>query len=405
MNVRLICLVAGLSASSFCHSLLAESDPITLQTLTDYVYLHHPARQAEASMDALASSRSALAEQMFAAPLSLSMNHFNDAIGGGHGLQEWETAIEMPIWLPGERRHQQNLSRHLAAEVPYYQQRIRLEASAQVRAHVWLVMQAAAKVRHAESLLAAADNILGTVDRQIEADLLPASERLLAQSHQLAMQSALSSANRQLQQALNQYHYLTGQRVLPEVIEERLPVAVEIRPDHPLLAEIDQQIARQRSAMANARYDDARHPTLSVGVKRERDEHADPYSNSLGVGVSFALNNAQYQQPAVALASRQLADLQIARQQQQRQLETQLLAAMDTLKSWQQEQHSLTEQLTVSDQYIALQQESFESGSIDLATLLRSQQINEQQRYQLLQLEVDIQQQIATINQLAGHLL
>ena len=64
MNVRLICLVAGLSASSFCHSLLAESDPITLQTLTDYVYLHHPARQAEASMDALASSRSALAEQM-----------------------------------------------------------------------------------------------------------------------------------------------------------------------------------------------------------------------------------------------------------------------------------------------------------------------------------------------------
>src|SRR5690554_2365819 len=269
MTLRLIYLIAGLASSGISPSLYAENDPVTLKTLTDYVYLHHPARQAEDSMDALATSRSTLAGQMFAAPLSLSVNHFNDVVGSGDGLQEWETAIEMPIWLPGEKRHQQNLSRHLAAEVPYYQQRIRLDASAQVRAHVWQVMQSAAEVRYAEALLADADDLIDAVNQQIEADMLPPSESLLAQSHQLAMQSQLSSARMRLQQALNQYHYVTGQRVLPEVIEETLPLSPEISRDHPLLAELEQQIARQRSEIANARYDNARHPTLSVGVKRE----------------------------------------------------------------------------------------------------------------------------------------
>ncbi|HCD05977.1 MAG TPA: hypothetical protein DEQ60_11715, partial [Methylophaga sp.] len=67
-----------------------------------------------------------------------------------------------------------------------------------------------------------------------------------------------------LQQSLNQYQFLTGQQVLPDVIEETLPMVLEIDKDHPLLAELEQQIARQRSEMANARYDNARHPSVSL---------------------------------------------------------------------------------------------------------------------------------------------
>ena len=402
MKRRLIGLLLGFGSSVLSNSVFAEEAPVTLQTLTDHVFINHPARQAEASMDALAESRSTLAGQLFAEPLSLSVNHFNDVIGSSDGLQEWETSVEMPIWLPGEKRQQQNLSRHLAAEVPYYQQRIRLDASAQVREHVWQVMLSAAKVRHAETLQENAGNLLKNVQSRVEGGDLSRSEALLAQSHHLEMQSQLASAKMDLQQSLNQYQFLTGQQVLPDVIEETLPMVLEIDKDHPLLAELEQQIARQRSEMANARYDNARHPSVSLGVKRERDAHADPYNNSIGVGVSFALNDSRYQQPAIAQASRLLADLQIAQQQQKRQLEAALLAAKDKYKTLQQRQILLKEQYEVSQQYVSMQQRSFDMGGIDLTTFLRSQEVADKHRHQLLQLEIEIQQQISMINQIAG---
>lgn len=402
MKRRLIGLLLGLGSSVLGNPVFAEEAPVTLQTLTDHVFINHPARQAEASMDALAESRSTLAGQLFAEPLSLSVNHFNDVIGSSDGLQEWETSVEMPIWLPGEKRQQQNLSRHLAAEVPYYQQRIRLDASAQVREHVWQVMLSAAKVRHAETLQENAGNLLKNVQNRVEGGDLSRSEALLAQSHHLEMQSQLASAKMDLQQSLNQYQFLTGQQVLPDVIEETLPMVLEIDKDHPLLAELEQQIARQRSEMANARYDNARHPSVSLGVKRERDAHADPYNNSIGVGVSFALNDSRYQQPAIAQASRLLADLQIAQQQQKRQLEAALLAAKDKYKTLQQRQILLKEQYEVSQQYVSMQQRSFDMGGIDLTTFLRSQEVADKHRHQLLQLEIEIQQQISMINQIAG---
>ena len=402
MKLRLIGLLLGLGSSVLGNSVFAEEAPVTLQTLTDHVFINHPARQAEASMDALAESRSTLAGQLFAEPLSLSVNHFNDVIGSSDGLQEWETSVEMPIWLPGEKRQQQNLSRHLAAEVPYYQQRIRLDASAQVREHVWQVMLSAAKVRHAETLQENAGNLLKNVQSRVEGGDLSRSEALLAQSNHLEMQSQLASAKMDLQQSLNQYQFLTGQQVLPDVIEETLPMVLEIDKDHPLLAELEQQIARQRSEMANARYDNARHPSVSLGVKRERDAHADPYNNSIGVGVSFALNDSRYQQPAIAQASRLLADLQIAQQQQKRQLEAALLAAKDKYKTLQQRQILLKEQYEVSQQYVSMQQRSFDMGGIDLTTFLRSQEVADKHRHQLLQLEIEIQQQISMINQIAG---
>lgn len=406
MKLHMVCLVLGFGFSAFGYTVTAEeAEPITLKTLTDYVYSHHPARQAESSMDALAQSRADIAGKLFAEPLSLSVNHFNDVIGSGEGLQEWESSVEMPIWLPGEKRQQQNLSRHLAAEVPYYQQRIRLNASAQVRQHVWQVMLSAAKVRHAEVLQQNADNLLENVENRVKGGDLSSSESLLAKGHQLEIQSQLASAKMDLQQSLNQYQYLTGQQVLPDVIEEKLPASPQIDKAHPLLAELEQQIARQRSEMANARYENVQHPSLSVGVKRERDEHAAPYNNSIGLGVSIALNDEQYQQPAIAQASRQLADLQIAQQQQLRQLEAELLAAMDTLKTLQQRQTLLKQQYDVSQQYVDMQQRSFDMGGVDLTTFLRSQEIADKHRHQLLQLEIEIQQQIAQINQIAGRTL
>jgi outer membrane protein TolC len=86
-------------------------------------------------------------------------------------------------------------------------------------------------------------------------------------------------------------------------------------------------------------------------------------------------------------------------------LEAALLAATDRLNSFQQRQEMLKQQFDVSQQYVSMQQRSFDMGGIDLTTLLRSQEVTNTHRHQLLQLQIEIQQQIAQINQIAGRTL
>ncbi len=398
-----IFLAAAMTAvSSFAVKPLFADDAVTLKSLTNYVYNQAPARQGESSLQALSDARKARASTLFAEPATISFNHFNDGIGSGDGLREYESAVSMPLWLPGQKRQQQNWSQELANQLPYYQQRLRLEASGLVRQHVWQVMYAAAKVRQAETTQENAKALYDSVTKRVAAGDLPETEKLLAESHLLSMQNQRQNAQNQLQQTINQYYYHTGQRSLPADVEETLPAQREITAAHPLLAELSQQIATLRSEMHNAQYAGAVNPSVSVGIKRERDNGSEPFNNSLGLGFNMAIGDEPYSEPAIAEAAKAMADVDIARQQLKKQLEAQLLAQLDQLQAQQAQQQRLREQYDLSEAYLERQQASFEFGQIDLMTLLRVEAQAYENRAQVQMLEIAIGQTIAEINQTLG---
>ena len=236
----------------------------------------------------------------------------------------------------------------------------------------------------------------------ISAGDLPETEKLLAESHLLSMQNQRQNAQNQLQQTINQYYYHTGQRSLPADVEETLPAQREIIAAHPLLAELSQQIATLRSEMHNAQYAGAVNPSVSVGIKRERDNGSEPFNNSLGLGFNMAIGDEPYSEPAIAEAAKAMADVDIARQQLKKQLEAQLLAQLDQLQAQQAQQQRLREQYDLSEAYLERQQASFEFGQIDLMTLLRVEAQAYENRAQVQMLEIAIGQTIAEINQTLG---
>lgn len=383
------------------HWAIAE-DVVTLHSLTDYVYQHAPQRLAEASLQQISDAQRSQANTIFADSATFRLNHFNDTIGSDNGFQEWESALEMPLWLPGQKRQQSNLSLHQAAQLPYYQQALRLHASAQVRQQVWQVMQAAAAFKQAELRHQQAKQLQQSMEQGIAEGLFTNTDILLSDSHVAAMHVQEVATKAYLQQQLNQYHFLTGQMQLPEQVEEPLSPIQTVGEDHPLLAQSGQQIATLRSEMENARYAQLQHPTVSIGIKRERWQFGEAFNNSLGLGFSVPLGNNTRNQPAIANANRSLADAEIERQQLKRHLALTLLAQRDTLRSQQHQQLLLKQQYAIRSAFLATQHESLQNGGIDLYNYINMQDETFSTREEIQLLEIRMQQQIAEINQTLG---
>jgi outer membrane protein TolC len=381
------------------------SETLTLSSLTDKVYQALPGKLGESKFARLQQANDALSDALFAEPMMANLNHFNDAIGSGDGFQEWEGGVDMPLWLPGQKQAQQSLSQKFIAALPAYQARLQLQASAEVRQLVWQVKLAEAELEQAALVLETAKKLEQDVKKRVDAGDLPTTEALLASSNTLEKHGLMAEAESRLEQQLETYSLITGEQDLPAKVTETLDPDTAITASHPQLAMQDQVIARLQAEMGIAQYAGAANPNLSVGVRRERGDDKESFNHSLGVGISVALNDSRYSQPAVAEASAALAEAQVQRREIERQLNKTLLARQQTLKATRKQLELISEQNKTTQEYYQLQKRAFDLGELNLLDLLRSQVRANESRNRKRQLEVQVEQNIAAVNQALGVLL
>jgi outer membrane protein TolC len=154
--------------------------------------------------------------------------------------------------------------------------------------------------------------------------------------------------------------------------------------------------------MGLANYASSTNPSLSVGVRRERGDDSESFNHSLGVGITIALDDKRYGQKAIAEASVALTEAQVVRQQLEKQLQQQLLAHKASLAASQAQLELAREQDITTQRYYQLQKKAFELGELNLVELLRSQTLANQSRGRKQQLEVEIAQKTAALNQALG---
>lgn len=381
------------------------SETMTLSSLTEQVYQRLPGKLGETKFGQLQQANDALSESLFAEPATANLNHFNDAIGSGDGFQEWEGSVDMPLWLPGQKQAQQELSNKIMAELPAYQARLMLQASGEVRELIWQVKLAEAELEQAILVWETAKKLEQDVKVRVEAGDLPTTEALLASSNTLEKHSKMVEAESNLLQQLKTYTLITGEHSLPSQVTELLNPQNQLLPSHPQLALQEQVIARLQAEMGIAQYQGAVNPNLSVGVRRERGDDSESFNNSLGLGISMALDDSRYSQPAVAEASAALAEAQVKRLDIERQLNKTLLTSRESLEATQKQLELVTEQDKTTRQYYQLQKRAFDLGEINLIDLLRSQVLANESRNRKRQLEVLVQQKTAAVNQALGIIL
>ncbi len=381
------------------------SDALTLSTLTEKVYQRLPGKIAEGSYSQLQQANETVSNALFADPATANIGHFNDAIGSSDGFQEWEGSVDMPLWLPGQKQAQQALSQKIIAQLPAYQQQLRLKASGEVRALIWQVKLAEARLEQAALIWETSKKLEQDVKNRVDAGDLPATEALLAGSNTLETHSAMVEAESVLDQKLKTYALITGEQTLPADASEPLSSNTSVDASHPQLAMQDQVIARLQAEMGLAKYDRAVNPNLSVGVRRERGDFDENFNHSLGLGISFALNDEHYSEPAIARASAAMAEAQVNRQDVERELNKTLLASRENLASSRQQLELMVDRHETTQEYYRLQKRAFDLGEINLIDLLRSQVLANETVSRKRELEVLIQQQIAEVNQALGIIL
>lgn len=378
---------------------------LDLASLTDKVYQRLPGLMAEDKYRQLQQANDTYSNRLFAEPIIGNVSVFSDEIGTGHGSQEWEGGVDLPLWLPGQKQQQQALSAKIAAELPAYQHALKLEASGEVRQQIWQVKLAEAQLEQAKLTWETAKKLQHDVESRVKAGDLASTERLLASSNTLEAHSKMVNAASQLQQRLKIYQLITGEQTLPNQVDETVSKIADDLQQHPQLVLHDQLIARLQAQMGLAQYAGATNPSLSLGVRRERGDRAEDYTNSMGIGFSMALDDKAYRQPAIAQASAELADAQVARQTVWRQLKTHQLALQEELNSSRQQLDLISEQNKTTQQYYQLQKRAFDLGEINLIDLLRSQSLANDNESQKRLLEVQIKQKIAELNQSHGVVL
>lgn len=401
----MVLLVGLFSQASLAEQVQATySEQLSLANLAEKVYQRLPGKTGEGKYDQLRQANEAVSTSLFAEPATANLSHFNDAVGSSDGFQEWEGGVDLPLWLPGQKQKQQALSGSIAAELPAYQQRLKLQASGEVRHLLWQVKLAEAQLEQATIAWQTAQKLEQDVNNRVEAGDLPTTERLLANSNTLEARSNRVNAESQLQQQLKTYTLITGETQLPEMIQETVADAISLE-QHPQLKLQDQIIARLQAEMGVAHFDSAVNPNLSVGVRRERGNFDEGFNNSLGVGISFAFDDSRFSQPAIAKAGAELADAQVARQALLREINTQLLTKQEQLQSTRQQLALVQQQDEATQEYYRLQKRTFDLGEINLIDLLRSQVLANNSQSRKRELEVQIQQQKAALNQAMGVLL
>ncbi|KGM06786.1 Heavy metal RND efflux outer membrane protein, CzcC family [Methylophaga thiooxydans] len=404
-------LAAFFIASLFSHVTLAEqleaeySNQLSLASLTEKVYQRLPGKAGEAKYEQLRQANDAVTNTLFAAPAIANLSHYNDAIGSSDGFQEWESGVDLPLWLPGQKQKQQAVSDKIAAELPAYQQQLRLQASGEVRQLLWQVKLAEVQLEQATIAWQTAQKLEQDVEHRVKAGDLPRTEALLASSNTLETLSKKADAAALLKQQLNVYALITGETALPSVVVEEVAQAVDWKQTHPRLLLQDQVIARLQAEMGVAQFDAAVNPNLAVGVRRERGDFDESFNNSLGLGISFAFDDSRFSQPAIAKAGAELADAQVERQALLRELDTRLLTRKQQLASTQEQLALVSKQDATTQQYYQLQKRAFDLGELNLIDLLRSQMLANTSQSRKRELEVQIKQQKAALNQALGVIL
>jgi len=398
-------MLGGLHLANAETTQLERSDSVTMNGLVQQLYEQYSVYQIDHAYQQQATANTNLANRLFAEPISLSVTHYNDVIGSSDGLQEWEAGVEMPLWLPGQKQQQLKLSEHLLAELPFQKQQTLLEISANIRNLVWNVAIAKVASDQAYQTWKLAQKLEQDVAIRVKAGDLAGTDGLLAKTYTLDMHSLYMTENAKFTQRLSSYKSVTGKQSLPARIDEQLSDNKKINSEHPSLAIYDQKIITLQTKQMLANYEGATHPSVSVGVRRERGDNSEDFNHSLGLGMSFAFDDTVYRQPAIANAAREIADVQVARQRLEVALNSTLVSSLQGLESKRQQLLLNEEHIETTQLYLKLQKRAFELGELELVTFLNSQQLAAKSVSRKQILEIEIKRTIANINQALGIVL
>ncbi|MEA1048516.1 TolC family protein [Lamprobacter modestohalophilus] len=393
-----------------------------------------------------------------AADPALRLKGVSDRFTGDDGAYEVEALLELPLWLPGQRRARLELANSLGLRAEALARLLRWEVAGAVRDAVWAAKLAEVQLQQANAAYEAARGLESVVAKRYDAGELARLDLLTAQQETLARQAELTAARADWEQAKAAYVQITGRLQLPEppnwpsvepitagqeagtdsnayldqgqgarayshdgqaarghsVRSDGLGAGVMnsngiggngiggLPADHPLLAEADAALARARAEREQVVSDRRGNPILSLGSRRTRDARAFPDDDALQLELSIPFGLASQSAPEIAASERQVTERLAELHRMRREAERELVAAVLGRRGAAEALQVAERRASLAADALSVAQRAFELGETDLAERLLAERRAREAHLDLALRRAEQGQALARVNQALG---
>lgn len=380
---------------------LVPDAQLTMSSVLQKSFERSPRQQVLQAENVAVESRKLHADGALPGAPAVAVMHQGDASGPGH-LTAWEAALEVPIWLPGQRAAREAVARAADGGLEANRAGLLLLVAGQLRDAVWDVAMNTDAVALTIQRCNTAEALLRDVERRQQAGELAKTDVLLVHNETLQAQTQLVRAQAELKHAEHRYWMLTGLKQLPANPEEALSAHAELNDQHPLLVEIGQRVALTQEERNLTQVQKRENPQVVVNARRELGAFDSEYNNSLGLALRIPLDSAVRSAPMLASAEMAVAQAMSEREQLLLTLRTAQHEAEHNLEVTRDELVIIEEQNRLMQENLHLAKKAFDLGETDLVSLLRVQALAYEAERALGSRKIQLQWDIARYNQAVG---
>lgn len=306
---------------------------------------------------------------------SLSLLAKSDQLlGTDNGYQEYEAAVSMPLWMPGQRGARQAIGERLDQQAGSELQLRTWEVAGKVLQAAWELRLAKSAQQQAQRQWDSAKTLQRDITRRVQAGELARADRLLAEQETLAREADFEDAVAEVEQAGLTWRSLTGLNELPVDLEQSPVLATTPNPNHPrLIAAMDGVSTAQAMRNDTSKNRRAR-PVLTVYAKRDRGMRNDPFTNSIGAEVSIPFGSGAHSAPGLAKAEAELTGAQSDLAAVERALSLDQRQSERALQQAERRFKTAARRDTLARSRVKLSRRAFALGETDLYQLLLARQ-------------------------------
>ncbi len=404
-----VCMAIGQPVATTALAVAPSTASFNIKTAFEAAWQRQPEAKSFRAFQAAAQERQRAADSFTAAPVSLGLSTKSDQLNQNQGSREVELGVAVPLWWPGERTRAGSLAQAEAVAVSARLQAAQLRTAGVVRDAVWAWQRAQLDAALAQDRLQAAQVLAGDVAKRVAAGDLARADQHQADGNVAAAQSGAINSKSALLGAVLQLRLLTG--VAPPVeqlnVTEATPT-LEVSASASTLsahAEVADYVARAEIAKRNTdlvKVQQEGSPELSIATTRDRGGFAEPYRQSLTVGVRLPFGSGARQRAKAAVASAEFLELDVQANAVRDRIAAGIDAANQRLALSQQQQDTAKKRVQLTNESRGFVDKAFRAGEADLPKRLAAEREAAEAASAAARAQIDVAAAVSALRQALG---
>lgn len=361
----------------------------------------NPLQAALNSRDYMVNAKRLIANATLPSTPAINLLHQNDTLGSGRGEREWQAELELPMWLPNQRKNRLKVADATQSNVAASRESLNLQVAGMLREAVWDISFNENNNALTTSKLALANKLQLDVEKRYQAGEMAKTDAMLAQQEALRAEKEQLRAEAELMHARHRYFLLTGLRELPASFEEKQS-PLEDYSQSSIWLEAQSKLGLAETERALAQVESHENLQVLLNMRRSQGVFDHMANDSVGVKVRIPFGGDTRAAPIKAAAEMYVGAAQTGQELLRTEMETMMHEAEHNLSVSRAELLIVSKQYVIAKESARLAQKAFQLGETDLVSLMRVQAQTYEAERAFSTRQIQVQWDIARYNQAVG---